>query len=574
MADMTLFEGNRASEDTIFASPYKGVQSSTSYELLDGDGVLRLIETGVNFNYLSQFGFLFRTSGTITSSFFFSSNGQPSFQVINSNIDVAIRDTLVPSGASGYNYVQYALRGNDNIIGSADNDRLYGSKGNDIINGETGIDVLSFNKFGSGVTVNLATGNAITSSGTSLISNIEDIEGSGYNDTLTGDTGNNQIQGFGGADTINGGIGFDTAVYFDATSAVNVNLATGVVTGGSGNDTLISIERIIGSRFNDTLVGSITNETFLGGLGNDTINGAGGIDTVEYDFVGSGVTVNLTTGLASGGGGNDIISNVENIKGSIFNDILTGNNLVNVLNGGNGNDILDGGGGNDILNGGLGSDTYIVDAVDDVVIETSTLATEIDTIKSSVNNTLVLNVEKLTLTGAGNINGTGNTLDNTIVGNTGNNILDGGAGKDTLSGGAGADTFVFQFGQSLITGVDRITDFTIGTDKIDLRTQTGLAMSAPTSFTRATNSTAISFSALANQVFLDANGAIANNQALGVNSAALVQVTSGGIAGTYIAINDGIAGFQSGSDTLINITGYSGTLPALGAITPVSSWFA
>lgn len=573
MADMTLFEGNRTSEDTIWVSPYQQGQSSTNYELLDSDGVLRLIETGVNFNYLSQLGFLYRTSGTITSSFFFSSNGQPSFQVINSNIDIATRNSIVPSGSSAYNYAQYALQGNDNIIGSADNDRLYGSKGNDIINGETGIDVLSFNKFGSGVTVNLTTGSAITSSGTSVISNIEDIEGSGFNDTLTGDIGNNQIQGFGGADTINGGAGFDTAVYFDATSAVNVNLATGVVTGGSGNDTLISIERIIGSRFDDTLVGSAANDTFLGGLGNDTINGAGGIDTVEYDFVGSGVTVNLTTGLASGGGGNDVISNVENIKGSIFNDTLAGNNLANALNGGNGNDTLDGGGGNDTLNGGLGSDTYIVDAVGDVVIETSTLATEIDTIKSSVNKTLVLNVEKLTLTGAGNINGTGNALANTIVGNSGNNILNGDAGKDTLTGGGGADTFVFQFGQSLIAGIDRITDFAIGTDKIDLRTQTGLAMNAPTTFSRASNSMATTLTALTSQVFLDANGAASGNQALGVNSAALVQVT-GAIAGTYIAINDGIVGFQAGSDSLINITGYTGTLPALGAITPVGSWFA
>jgi len=62
------------------------------------------------------------------------------------------------------------------------------------------------------------------------------------------------------------------------------------------------------------------------------------------------------------------------------------------------------------------------------------------------------------------------------------------------------------------------------------------------------------------------------NQALGINSAALVSVTTAGIAGTYLVINDGTAGFQSANDSVVNITGFSGTLPGLGAITP-SSFF-
>ena len=144
------------------------------------------------------------------------------------------------------------------------------------------------------------------------------------------------------------------------------------MSGGSGNDTLISIERVIGSRFNDVLTGSNANEFFLGGLGNDTINGGGGVDTVEYNFVGSGVIVNLTTGSSSGGGGNDIISNIESISGSVFDDTLIGNDLDNVLDGGNGSDTLDGGKGSDILiaggstdqgenhlNGGMGNDVLI-----------------------------------------------------------------------------------------------------------------------------------------------------------------------------------------------------------------------
>ncbi|MFM6272597.1 MAG: bluetail domain-containing putative surface protein, partial [Dolichospermum sp.] len=100
------------------------------------------------------------------------------------------------------------------------------------------------------------------------------------------------------------------------------------------------------------------------------------------------------------------------------------------------------------------------------------------------------------------------------------------------------------------------------------------------SFARAANSTATTLANVVNSVFTDANGALVGNQALGVNSAALVSVTTfglvgvttSGIAGTYLVINDGVAGFQSGNDLLVNITGYTGTLPALGNIT-VANFF-
>ncbi|WP_253882801.1 bluetail domain-containing putative surface protein, partial [Microcystis aeruginosa] len=167
------------------------------------------------------------------------------------------------------------------------------------------------------------------------------------------------------------------------------------------------------------------------------------------------------------------------------------------------------------------------------------------------------------------VGGLGNDI---LVGGAGNDTLNGAAGTDTLTGGTGTDIFIFQFGQSTIAASDQIMDFAINTDKIDLLTQGGLPMSAPSSFSRAADSTATTLDNLVNQVFTDANGATTGNQGLGINSAALVQVTTGAIAGTYLVINDSTAGFQSSNDLLINITGFTGTLPALGSI-PVGNFF-
>lgn len=173
---------------------------------------------------------------------------------------------------------------------------------------------------------------------------------------------------------------------------------------------------------------------------------------------------------------------------------------------------------------------------------------------------------------AGNDTLRGLAGNDTLNGGAGNDTLNGGAGKDILTGGTGADTYLFQFGESPVSAPDRITDFAISSDKIDLLTQGGAAMGTPVGFSRAANNAAATLQNVVTQVFTDANGALAGNQALGINSAALVVATNASIAGTYLVINDGVLGFQAGNDLVVNLTGYTGALPALGTI-PVGSFF-
>jgi serralysin len=115
----------------------------------------------------------------------------------------------------------------------------------------------------------------------------------------------------------------------------------------------------------------------------------------------------------------------------------TGNDLNNVITGNAGNNILDGKGGTDTLIGGKGNDTYILDGENDEVVES--LDEGIDLVKASVNYTLTNHVENLTLIGVDAINGTGNSINNTITGNDANNTLNGADGNDSLIGGAGED---------------------------------------------------------------------------------------------------------------------------------------
>jgi Ca2+-binding RTX toxin-like protein len=131
---------------------------------------------------------------------------------------------------------------------------------------------------------------------------------------------------------------------------------------------------------------------------------------------------------------------VDVVFGSADGDLLSGGAGDDVMEGEAGNDTLDGGAGRDILYGGVGNDIYVVDDLDDQVIEAE--AAGADLVKSSFSYTLGAFIEKLTLIGSAAINGTGNAGANVLTGNSANNVLDGKAGADRMIGGKGDDTYI------------------------------------------------------------------------------------------------------------------------------------
>ncbi|MDF2447168.1 MAG: hypothetical protein K0S46_2404 [Moraxellaceae bacterium] len=204
--------------------------------------------------------------------------------------------------------------------------------------------------------------------------------------------------------------------------------------GGSGNDSLH------GDDGNDTLQGDAGDDTLDGGTGDDAMAGGAGNDTYVVDAWADTVTEAAGEGYDTVQAAIDYTlgAHVEELQltGSAANG--TGNAQDNVLQGNDGANRLDGGAGDDLMIGGAGNDTYVVDSADDLILEGS--GQGVDTVESALDWTLGSDLENLQLTGAGNIDGTGNELANQLTGNDGANVLDGLAGNDTLSGGAGIDT--------------------------------------------------------------------------------------------------------------------------------------
>jgi Ca2+-binding RTX toxin-like protein len=310
-----------------------------------------------------------------------------------------------------------------NLTANSLNNVLYAGVGDNVLNGSTGTDTVSY-AYGvtgtTGVTVNLSstTAQATGGSGIDTLISIENLAGSNFNDSLTGNSAVNVLDGGTGIDTMTGGDGSDSYYVRDVGDIVS---ETNAIASTGGTDTVYSylssytlgtnVEngRILASVAANLTGNSLANVLYAG-TGNNVLNGVSGVDTVSYQYATAAVSVSLATTVAqvTGGSGSDTLQNIDNLTGSNFHDTLIGDGNANTLSGLALNDYLNGGAGNDALLGGDGTD-----------------------------------------------------------------LLIGGLGKDLLTGGTGNDTFDFNaLNETGLTSAtwDVISDFVHGTDKIDLAT--------------------------------------------------------------------------------------------------------
>eukprot|EP01031_Cornospumella_fuschlensis_P022412 gene22412-27377_t len=296
--------------------------------------------------------------------------GEDTFSGVYQVAGSALDDLLVGGGAG-------------RIMGDLSIEGFIGGAGSDTLDGMGGWDEAYYWDALQGISVDMGLSAGQVQDGmggTDTLIDIEYVGGGNFDDVMLGRDDNTAQESFAGAkgnDTIDGRGGYEEVAYTykSPTSGVVVNLATGQAQDGFGTvDTLINIEGVEGSDLNDVIIGNAQDNRLDGRLGDDTLDGGGGNDWAEYNNVEGGVTVDLSTGQAMGAAGQDVLSNIENVMGSVYNDQLTGNAGSNVLLGGRGDDSID---------GGAGVDTAVFSGnVADYTISTS--AAGITTVKANV----------------------------------------------------------------------------------------------------------------------------------------------------------------------------------------------
>ncbi|WP_343717702.1 calcium-binding protein [Inquilinus sp.] len=347
-------------------------------------------------------------------------------QNINAVSGSAHDDVLIGGSAEDY---FLAGSGNDVLRGGVGGDQLYGGNGED---------TADYSQAAAGVAASLyyGAGNGGEAQG-DILREIEDLVGSAFNDTLSGDFNANVIEGGAGADVLDGRGGIDLLSYEHSAAGVTVSLTTGVALGGDAEgDTLTAFENLLGSAFADTLAGDAGNNVLEGGAGADALYGSGGIDTAVYAHSAAGVQVDLVAGTGAGGdAAGDSLFSIENVTGSAYNDTLAGGIGANTLSGGAGDDILRGGAGADILDGGAGNDSVFYNSSQAGVIVNLLLGVAVG---GDAQDDSLISIERVTGSDLAD-RLTGNAASNTLYGRGGDDILSGGAGADVLSGDAGAD---------------------------------------------------------------------------------------------------------------------------------------
>ncbi len=301
------------------------------------------------------------------------------------------------------------------INGNGQANNLFGTPLDDIIDAKGGNDV-----------VDAGDGNDTVFGGNGN----DTLKGGRGNDLLFGGANNDRMNGGDGDDQLDGGTGTDW-VDFDGGAAVNVDLTAGTAT-GQGNDTIFSVENVLGSSFADTIKGSAANnvldgaagnDTFIATQGTDTIRGGIGTDAIRFTALTSGVTASLASGTYSATSATGTLNSIENMTGTAFADTLTGDAGDNVIDAGLGDDIISGGAGIDtaVLSGNINA-PFNRGAFANLTTGTSTGGSGTDTL---------IGIENLT----------GSDFTDHLTGNAGNNALNGGASSDAFFATQGVDVY-------------------------------------------------------------------------------------------------------------------------------------
>jgi len=372
------------------------------------------------------------------------------------------------------------FRNVEGFLGSEHNDVIYGDNGENYFNGMAGDDLI----YGA--------------------RGVDRLFGGDGNDRLRGGNGNDTLIGGSGADDLNGGSGVDVASYEGADVRVNLNLRTQGSAGDAAGDTFSSIEKVIGSEFNDYIFGDAANnelygrsgsdrlrghtgddtlnggageDNLVGGAGADYLNGGDGVDLASYAGASARVNLNLARQGTAGDAAGDTFASVENVIGTSHADFIVGDANANVISGASGDDRLRGAGGNDTLIGGSGADDLRGGSgVDEVNYADAIARVNLDlraqgTAGEAARDTFA-SIENVVGSDFGDYI-YGSNVDNVLSGGSGadrlrghygNDTLFGGLGNDNLIGGSGQDVFVFNDGD----GSDIIKDFQNNVDLVRL----------------------------------------------------------------------------------------------------------
>ncbi|MGA0530921.1 M10 family metallopeptidase C-terminal domain-containing protein [Hansschlegelia sp. KR7-227] len=510
-----------AGDDDYYLSDYRTLVFPNGTRSIFYDGIGEAAGGGTDTVYLTvPAGFVYTLAANVENMVLggavasrASGNGLANLIIGNAGANVLAGSSGDDTIAGGLGWDTLAGGRDDDTYVLADTTAVLGPKGRpvhvfDVVDesaaaGGGGVDTVRIATGGKGIpgsTVALTsyTLTAGVENGVVALSGAFNLTGNELGNALVGNASANLLTGLAGADTLTGGSGSDTLVggsgndvyvinsggdtiveqagggVDEARASVDVTLADNVenlvVTGGA---------RVVGvgNALDNLMTGNGAGNRLSGLDGNDTLNGGGGADTMLGGAGDDRYVVTSKNDAVSEGadGGLDLVqstvgyrlgANVEQLTLLGVADLQGyGNGLANRIYGNAGDNLLDGGGGADSMTGGKGDDVYLVDVAGDRVSESA--GGGVDLVRSQASFTLGKNVENLMLVGGADVDGKGNGQANIIVGNGGDNRLDGSKGADALTGGGGSDAFVFANGLGP-GNIDRITDFAIGVDEIEL----------------------------------------------------------------------------------------------------------